>query len=353
MLTISDIWKRFGLTPVLQGIRFTVAAGEIACLLGPSGCGKTTLLRIIAGLEQPERGRVQFAGQDITHEPPHRRGFGLMFQDYALFPHRNVAENIAFGLRMQGAAPKDIERRVGEMLALVNLTGFDRRRMHELSGGEQQRVALARSLAPRPRLLLLDEPLGALDHTLRAGLLSELRAILKELGLTSVYVTHDQQEAFAVADQVIIMQQGRIVQQGAPEAVYQQPATLDVAQFLGLHNLIPGRWQMGAQGARVVTALGALRLPLAFDNAAQAGQPVTLLIRPEAAQLIGGETTPDNQIEGQVVRRVFQGDQIAVELQIEGMAQPLQLKLPATATAVSGARLRLALAPAALSLLPV
>jgi len=239
-LTISHISKTFDQTPVLNDISLDVARGEIVCLLGPSGCGKTTLLRIIAGLERPDAGEILLAGKDITPIPSHRRDFGLMFQDYVLFPHMTVGENIAFGLKMHGWAQKKIAARVDELLALVDLAGYEDRPVYELSGGQQQRVALARSLAPNPRLLMLDEPLGALDRTLRDQLLVELRSILKQLGQTAIYVTHDQMEAFAVADRVALMRAGRIEQAGTPEALYLRPATPFAARFLGMSNILSG-----------------------------------------------------------------------------------------------------------------
>jgi len=351
MLSVNGVSKAFGTTRVLREVSLTVADGEIACLLGPSGCGKTTLLRIVAGLEQADEGAVSYAGRDLTRVAVHQRGFGLMFQDFALFPHRNVADNIAFGLRMQGAAPDRIRQRVDEMLALVNLRGFGSRRVHELSGGEQQRVALARSLAPQPQLLMLDEPLGSLDRTLRADLLSELRTILKRVGLTTLYVTHDQQEAFAIADQILIMRDGQIVQRGAPEEVYQQPANRGVAQFLGLNNLIAGRWMIGPGGAVVQTDLGPLQIAPTLSGAAQSGQAVMVLIRPEAARVAVDGASDSNLIQGQVVRRTFRGSHFGIEFQADGLATPLQLELPLAEASMEGARLSLTLAPGALTLI--
>ena len=212
-LEVTHVSKSYPGLPVLKEASFAVAEGEIVCLLGPSGCGKTTLLRVVAGLETPDTGRVTFAGNDLATIPVHQRAFGFMFQDYALFPHRDVLGNVAFGLRMQGTPAAKITERVREALALVGLSGFERRRVIELSGGEMQRVALARSLAPRPQLLMLDEPLGALDRALREQLMNDLRGILKRIGLTALYVTHDQSEAFAIADRVLIMRDGQIVKE--------------------------------------------------------------------------------------------------------------------------------------------
>jgi ABC-type Fe3+/spermidine/putrescine transport system ATPase subunit len=318
ILRIRDIHKCFGGEPeVLRGIDLDVAEGQIASLLGPSGCGKTTLLRIIAGLEEPERGIVYFEGQDVSAIPVHERGFGLMFQDYALFPHRDVAANVAFGLRMQGRAPQAIRQRVDEMLALVNLEQLAHRDVNQLSGGEQQRVALARALAPQPRLLMLDEPIGALDRTLRDRLLEELRAILKQVDVTVLYVTHDQTEAFAVADRVILMREGRIVQSGPPEAVYRHPVDVWVARFLGMRNLLEGtRVRPGA----VQTAIGLLHVEGCSDG------PLTVLIRPEAATL--NEDATGSRLECTLVRRSFRGALSHIEVQCAS-GVPLTFELPA------------------------
>jgi ABC-type Fe3+/spermidine/putrescine transport system ATPase subunit len=312
LLEVGAVSKAYAGTPVLQEVSFWVEEGEIVCLLGPSGCGKTTLLRIVAGLETADAGQVTFGSRSLDDVEVHRRGFGLMFQDFALFPHQDVVANVAFGLRMQALPRQQIEARVAEMLDLVGLSGYEQRRVYDLSGGEQQRVALARSLAPGPRLLMLDEPLGSLDRALREGLMNDLRAILKQVGVTSIYVTHDQQEAFAVADRVIIMDRGRIVQQGMPQAVYWQPASPWVARFLGLSNLVPGRVVVPDPGSGqssspvVETALGRFVLEQAEGH--DAGQPVTVLIRPEAARL--AEECPDDEaliVEGTVRECSFRG----------------------------------------------
>jgi ABC-type Fe3+/spermidine/putrescine transport system ATPase subunit len=334
LLDIDDLHKHYGAAAALHGVSLRVEAGAIVCLLGPSGCGKTTLLRVIAGLERADRGTVRCAGRPIDGLPVHLRGFGLMFQDYALFPHRDVAENVGFGLRMQNLPRAAIRARVAEMLALVGLEGYDRRRVYELSGGERQRVALARSLAPSPRLLMLDEPLGALDRALRERLLDDLHAILKRVGVTSIYVTHDQAEAFAIADWLVLMNGGRVEQQGLPEAVYRHPATTFAARFLGLTNLVEGRvlGQAGAAAVLVDSPLGLVRAAdPRFDG--RVGAPVTLVIRPEAAELApaGGLDRP-NVIDGSVAERSFRGSRTrltvrhasgqALEFEIDGAQLP-------------------------------
>lgn len=239
MLTISNIARSFGTLDVLRRVSLEVTEGEIVCLLGPSGCGKTTLLRIIAGLDRPNVGDVRIDGQSILDIPTHERGFGLMFQDFALFPHMNVEQNVQFGLRMHHVPRAKAHQRALEVLAFVGLEGYEKRSVSQLSGGERQRVALARSLAPNPRLLMLDEPLGSLDAALRERLVIELHAIIKRLGVTAIYVTHDQHEAFAIADRIAVMNAGRIEQIDTPPELYRCPATTFVARFLGFNNIVP------------------------------------------------------------------------------------------------------------------
>ena len=346
LLEVIDVTKSFGDTPVLRGVSFGVERGEIVCLLGPSGCGKTTLLRIVAGLEQVDAGQVRFDGRDLAETPVHQRGFGLMFQDFALFPHKNVFENVAFGLRMSGMDRSSIQRRVTEMLDLVDLAGYEARRVYELSGGQQQRVALARSLAPSPALLMFDEPLGSLDRTLREELMGELRRILKTVAvssggrsqtavalqgspesslagegrasMTALYVTHDQQEAFAVADRVIILNNGRIEQEGPPLALYRQPANRFVARFLGMQNLLPGRLLSDPleSEALVATSLGTLRGRRHVPGLA-VGDAVTVLLRPDAASLIlaaEGTGQVENVVHGQLRSLSFRGSQVKIEV---------------------------------------
>jgi thiamine transport system ATP-binding protein len=233
VLTVDGAIVRFGEHAALDGVDLSVHDGEIVAVLGPSGSGKSTLLRAIAGLEPLAAGTIAWDGTDLAGTPPHKRRFGLMFQDYALFPHKDVAGNVAFGLRMQGRAAADVERRVAEVLALVDLEGFEHRSVTTLSGGEQQRVALARALAPEPRLLMLDEPLGALDRTLRERLTVDLEQLLHPLGMTSIYVTHDHAEARSIGDQLVVMRAGRIEQIGTPDDVVAHPANEFVAEFVG------------------------------------------------------------------------------------------------------------------------
>jgi len=237
MLCVDDIHVAFDGTPALDGASVEAETGKTLAVLGPSGCGKTTLLRVVAGLQEADSGRIVLDGDDLTRTPVHRRGIGLMFQDNALFPHRNVAGNIAFGLRMESLPRREIALRVRELLELVGLPGSEQRAVQTLSGGEQQRVALARPLAPNPRVLLLDEPLGSLDGPLRERLLNDLRNLSAHLQLTVVYVTHDAGEAFALGHAVAVMREGKVVQSAAPDDLWRQPADDWVARFLGLRNI--------------------------------------------------------------------------------------------------------------------
>jgi thiamine transport system ATP-binding protein len=237
VLRVENVTVRFDGKDALAEASLDVADGEIVTVLGPSGSGKTTLLRVIAGLQVPDEGRVLLDGIDLTAAAPHRRGIGLVFQDHALFPHRDVRGNVSFGLRMRGDSPEAIDARTTELLELVGLAGFEQRSVATLSGGEQQRVALARALAPEPRVLLLDEPLGSLDRRLRDRLLEDLSGLFDELELTAVYVTHDQTEAFTLGDRVAVMRAGRVVQVASPDELWAHPLDEDIARFLGLANV--------------------------------------------------------------------------------------------------------------------
>jgi len=303
MLEVRGLTKQYEGRPLLRGVSFRAAAGETICLLGPSGSGKSTLLRIIAGLEEAESGRVLWDGSDLKDVPVHLRQFGLMFQDYALFPHRTVAQNVGFGLKMQGQSPADIDRQVQAALEQVNLAGFTNRRVTDLSGGEQQRVALARALAPRPRLLMLDEPLGALDHNLREQLIGELHELLHQTGIPAIYVTHDQEEAFALADRLILLHNGLIEQSGPPQEVYVRPISAWAARFLGLNNLLDGR-VIQASPLTVETCLGILMVanPPLFPF--YPGLEVKLLVRPTAA---GTTDHITNRVQAVVQDVAFRG----------------------------------------------
>ena len=327
-LEIKSLRKSFAPdTSAVNGVSLTVAQGEIICLLGPSGCGKTTLLRMIAGLETPDAGEVIFRGKDVTAVPPHRRGFGMMFQDFALFPHKNVLQNVAFGLEMRGDTPARIQSRVAEMLALVDMADFAARDISQLSGGEQQRVALARALAPNPPLLMLDEPLGALDRALRERLMLELRIILKRVGVTAIYVTHDQTEAFAIADRVAVMNAGQVEQLDTPQTVFSHPGTPFVAKFLGFQNLLAGTV---SPAGKIETAIGAL----ATDAPLPApGTRVTALIRPEAA-IFGA----DGDFSARVTAISFRGK--FYQVWVESAGVQLMFELPDARSLRVGATVR-------------
>jgi thiamine transport system ATP-binding protein len=316
MLGIADLTVTYDDFPAVAGIDLDVDDGEIVCILGPSGSGKSSLLRAVAGLEPDAHGRVSWNGEDLARVPPHRRGFGLMFQDHALFPHRDVQGNVAFGLRMQRLPRREIDTRTHEALVLVGLAGFERRRIGELSGGEQQRVALARALAAEPRLLMLDEPLGALDRALRERLVAELRALFVRLRLTTLFVTHDHDEAFALADRLVVMHAGRIEQIGRPAEVWRRPATPFVARFLG--------WNVTR----------------AFSGRLAAVRPESLHIA-EA----GVDTAT---VTGVVVARTFRRDHFLLAVQIEALggdrAEPLQVQAPVDAPGVPDVGDRVALA---------
>ncbi len=305
ILEIQNLCSSYENNPLLQHINLTLRHGEILCLLGPSGSGKTTLLKLIAGLEKQDSGKILFQGENIGGIPPHKRKIGMMFQEYALFPHKNVYENIAFGLEMQKCATEEKKRRILDVLKLVGLNGFESRSIDELSGGERQRVALARSLAPEPQLLLLDEPLGSLDRTLRDRLTGEIRTILKSLGVTSVFVTHDQAEAFSIADKIAILHEGRLEQVGTPEIIYRYPQNITVARFLGFINILQG--SCDAHGI-FHSSIGTLQLK---KSELQEQSESTLLIRPDGARLCRDVQTDihhDNEINGKVCLRQFQGN---------------------------------------------
>ncbi|MBG0786898.1 MAG: ABC transporter ATP-binding protein [Anaerolineaceae bacterium] len=323
MLTIQSIEKTYEGQPLLKKVSFTIQNDETVCLLGSSGSGKSTLLRIIAGLEQAESGQVTWNGKDLTNVPVHQREFGLMFQDYALFPHRNVSENIAFGLRMQGLAKDEIQKKVDAALETIHMTNFAKRKVTELSGGEQQRVALARALAPEPRLLMLDEPLGALDRTLREQLSRELRRILRETKIPAIYVTHDQEEAFAIADRLLLLHDGVILQDGKPHEIYHHPKNVWVARFFGLGNLVPGQ-VVNREPLTIQTPLGSF---LACESSASTPQSeTTLLFRPGQAQL-SDNNEGTNQITGQVTDQVFQGERYLVTMKINETQPNFQVLL--------------------------
>ena len=307
MLKVERLTAAYDDKVVLRDVDLEVPDGELVCVLGPSGGGKSTLLRVVAGLEEPRAGRVSLDGRDLAGVPAHKRGVGLMFQDYALFPHRDVASNVAFGLRMQGQPSNETRARVRELLGLVGLPGAEGRPVSQLSGGEQQRVALARALAPRPRLLMLDEPMGSLDRALRERLPEELRAIFDELGLTVIYVTHDQDEALSVADRVVLLADGSIVADGTPEELWTHPPTAWTARFLGFRNIAPA-WLAGGV---LETPWG--QLPAEGASGAVEDGEVTVVLRPAALVPVN-----DGPISGRVSARRFRGDHVLLLVDVAG-----------------------------------
>ncbi|WP_301175650.1 ABC transporter ATP-binding protein [Actinomadura geliboluensis] len=294
----------------VRGVDLEIAQGEFFSLLGPSGCGKTTTMRMIAGFEEPTAGRVRLHGRDVTGVPPNRRDVNMVFQSYALFPHMSVFENVAFGLRRRGVPKAEITRRVGDMLGIVDLAGREKRRPAELSGGQQQRVALARALVNRPRALLLDEPLGALDLKLRQAMQVELKRIQREVGITFVYVTHDQGEALTMSDRIAVMNDGLIEQLGTPREIYEHPASRFVAGFIGTSNLLGGEVAETGPGTAVISygADGRIEVPVRDGLAVAAGERLELTVRPEKIG-IGPDRPADGLcgVRGTVTEVVYLG----------------------------------------------
>jgi ABC-type Fe3+/spermidine/putrescine transport system ATPase subunit len=318
MLELRDIFKAYEGKPLLRGISFSVSQGETVCLLGASGSGKSTLLRMIAGLEFPESGHILFNKIDLAQTPPHLRDFGLVFQDYGLFPHLNIFDNVAFGLKMRNFPSEKINSRVSEMMDLVNLQGFEKRKVTDLSGGEQQRVALARALAPQPRLLMFDEPLGALDKSLKEDLLDQIRIILHTTKIPAIYVTHDQDEAFTIADRILLLQDGEIIRDGTPDEVWKNPNSAYAARMLGVGNILKGKviMQNEERGMwKVETEFGVFDVECSHKHSVN--EEVSLLIRQSPSP--SGRGTRKARGEGNEIRLkvedvLFKRDQFQVKL---------------------------------------
>ena len=326
-------------TRALEPMSLEIARGETLVFLGPSGCGKTTTLRIIAGLEAPDAGgRVRFNDEDVTNIPIERRNVGMVFQSYALFPNMNVAENIGYGLKIRGVGRAERNARVQELVALTGIEGLERRKVDQLSGGQRQRVALARAVAPRPRVLLLDEPLTALDASLRERLRGELNRLLRSLGITAVYVTHDQAEAMALGDRIVVMRHGAIAQVGSPREIYFEPASRFVAEFVGAANIVEGTASDGA----IVLPGG--RIPVRVGVAGK----VTLMLRPETIAVVPPDAA---ELNGRVESVTFVGDRQRIVI-VEAAARPLLVDAPNTIAAAPGERVGLRIDPARLRVLP-
>ena len=309
---LENITKRFGEVVAVDNISLKIREGEFFSLLGPSGCGKTTTLRIIAGLERPDSGTVKLHGQDVTNVPTHKRGIGMVFQTLALFPHMNVYDNIAFGLRMRKLPEDEIRRKVREILEIVRLPGMENRYPNQLSGGQRQRVALARALVIEPKVLLLDEPLGALDLKIRQEMMVELKRIHHEVGTTFIYVTHDQGEAMVMSDRIAVMKDGRIMQIGSPEEIYLHPKNTFVAKFIGeAINLIEGVYS----GGKVDSEIGSIQLPEGVELSD--GTKVTIAVRPEHVY-IGNVEGVDNIFYGKVLLKIFKGSYVEFHIEVNG-----------------------------------
>jgi spermidine/putrescine ABC transporter ATP-binding subunit len=322
-LRLDNVSKSFGGTQVLKPLTLDLAQGEMLALLGPSGCGKTTTLRLIAGFEAPDAGRIVIDGRDVTGVPPNKRGLGMVFQNYSLFPHMTVGENVAFGLKMRHVGTAEKTRRVRAMLQMVRLEQMEDRQIHQLSGGQQQRIALARALATQPSILLLDEPLGALDKNLREGMQFELRDIQRKLGITSILVTHDQEEALTMSDRVAVMAQGEVMQIGRPTEVYDRPRTRFVSEFLGTANIFAGVVKAAAGGRCWSVALDSqpgVEGIVETHDALAVGQRVMLAVRPE--KLAMGPPAA-NALRAKVQDVVFRGAYFAYELIAPGQDRPI------------------------------
>ena len=334
---LEDLKRRYAGVTALDGLSLTLAPGELVALLGPSGCGKTTALRLVAGLEETDGGRVVFGGEDVTNVPANKREIGMVFQAYSLFPHMTAMQNVAFGMQLHRVGVAERRKRASDMLELVGLSPHAHKYAHQLSGGQQQRVALARALAIKPKVLLLDEPLSALDAKVRARLRDEIRRVQLEVGTTTLFVTHDQEEALAIADRVGVMQSGRLEQLGPPMTVYSRPATPFVASFVGLTNRLNGVVRDGAVEVR------GTRLPLVQTDATNG--PAVALVRPEAVTLAGeGDSTP-GPLNGTVIATAFLGATSRVTVDLGDVTVLAQLATSDAAAHPAGTRVRLALRP--------
>ena len=310
---LKGVSKRYGDAVAVRDLSLDIREGEFLTLLGPSGCGKTTTLRMIAGFVLPTSGTVRLGDDDVTHLPPNKRGIGMVFQDYALFPHMTISENVAFGLTERKTGKEQISKRVRELLEMVQLASMENRYPPELSGGQQQRIAVARAVAYSPRVLLMDEPLGALDLKLREAMQAEIRQIQQRLGTTTVYVTHDQTEAMHMSDRIVVMNDGRIEQMGSAEEIYDRPLTRFVAGFIGQINLLDAA-VVGRDGAAAVVELAGRRVKM--DVAEQTDGPVTVGLRREHLELLSEQAVPTgyNSLPGQVAGRTFSGNLVHVEV---------------------------------------
>ncbi|MGY6249585.1 ABC transporter ATP-binding protein [Bosea thiooxidans] len=350
-LTFEGLGKSYGEAEVVRNVSLTIAEGEFVSLLGPSGCGKTTILRMVAGLIEPSRGRILIGSDDVTTLPPNKRGLGLVFQSYALFPHMTVFENVAFGLRRRKVAGAELDKRVREALGMVRLAAFGERYPRQLSGGQQQRVAIARALAPHPRVLLFDEPLSNLDAQLRDEMQIELKRLQRSLGITTLFVTHDQGEALSMSDRVGVMAKGVMQQFASPEDIYHRPATGFVASFIGKPNRFAGSVAM-REGAGGRLAIGGVEIPAAHIGH-PAGAKVDVVIRQEAVAIRSGAPQA-GEVAGEVVLRSFSGARVQYVVRLaEGVEIVAETASHgAEAALAAGAPVALAIDPAAVFAMP-
>jgi putative spermidine/putrescine transport system ATP-binding protein len=332
---LEDLRRRYAGVTALDGLSLTMAPGELVALLGPSGCGKTTALRLVAGLEEANGGRVVIGGQDVTNVPANKREIGMVFQAYSLFPHMTAMQNVAFGMQLHEVGTEERRKRAGEMLELVGLSAHANKYAHQLSGGQQQRVALARALAIEPKVLLLDEPLSALDAKVRSRLRDEIRRVQLEVGTTTLFVTHDQEEALAIADRVGVMNAGRLEQLGPPTTIYSRPATPFVAEFVGLTNRLPGVVKGGEVEVR------GTRLPLVRPDSSDG--PAIALVRPEAVSVVAGGEISQGPLTGSVISTVFLGATSRVSVDLGDITVLAQLPTSDAGALTAGTRVRLSL----------
>ncbi|MBJ7276137.1 spermidine/putrescine ABC transporter ATP-binding protein PotA [Marinobacter salarius] len=315
LLSLKNVSKAFDDKTVLNSLDLDILDGEFITFLGPSGCGKTTLLRLMAGFEQPDTGAVSLSGHDITHAAPEHRPLNTVFQNYALFPHMSVYDNVAYGLKMEKRPRDEIRQRVNDVLAMVQLQDFARRKPHQLSGGQQQRVAIARAVVKRPQLLLLDEPLSALDYKLRRTMQVELKRLQRELGITFVFVTHDQEEALSMSDRVVVLKDGAIQQLGTPREIYERPANLFTARFVGETNLFPGYLTSVEDTGITLDILGLSRTLQKPGFALRKGEQVNVLLRPEDIRVLAPED--EKGLAGRIVERNYKGSTLDSVIHLE------------------------------------
>jgi putative spermidine/putrescine transport system ATP-binding protein/spermidine/putrescine transport system ATP-binding protein len=347
IIELERISKHYSPTIIgVDNVSLTVGDGEFVTLLGPSGCGKSTLLRMIGGFEDPTGGTIRLAGEDVTHAPPYRRAVNMVFQDYALFPHMSVGQNVGYGLKLMGLDRLEIETRVYDALKLVGLYDKLKLRPHQLSGGQRQRIALARAIVRRPKVLLLDEPLSALDAKLREQMQIELKQLQEKVGITFIMVTHDQTEALVMSDRVVVMQKGRLEQEGSPQALYDHPASPYVANFIGTTNFLPGRVAQASESAAVI-GLKSGQLSALTDRPFRSGAEVTVGLRPEKLRFLGPGETAQNTLEGAIDEVIYYGLGLRIGVALPGGARVhvdtmLQDRLSRSAVPEIGAPVRIA-----------